>query len=359
MDSRQTIEKLKSKIVRRALMKSLFVAFTAGCVANLIIAAIAYYNGGGYFWIGFIALAVVTAALTPVVYKFRFRPNAVTIAREIDSLGLEERMITMRELEGDDSTIAIFQREDTFKALNAVDEKLILMSVPIWLVIVVSITLALSLATSTVSVLAANGVIKRGGDVIEDIIGPDPVYFELNYETDGNGIIEGDIFQLVKQGDDAESVFAVADDDWIFAGWSEAGEPWSPSSVRGVDVDPFRQDKNVNGDTTYVAHFIRADNGADEDPDHLGFMEANDATDKPPEEGEGQSQRPSGDQEPEPGGIGGAYFPHNQVYDGETYYGGETFVDAYQDAVEALDGDNDIPDERKRLVVDYYDIIEK
>ncbi|MBO4572744.1 MAG: magnesium transporter [Clostridia bacterium] len=352
--------KFTSRIKRKAWLKAGLIALSFAALVGIAIAIVAYYFGGAYFWVGIIASLVAAAVLTPIFYRWKFRPSELEIAREIDSVGLEERMITMHELKNEQTIIAVKQREDALKTLSKVSERVLKDRVPRLFVIIACVALTLFAGTNVLSALAYSGVIKRGDQVIEDIIRPDPIYFEVSYEIDGEGIIDGNIFQLVEQGKDAEEVCAYAFEDWVFAGWSEKGQPWSPltSAKNSKDV-PFRIEKNVNESVTYIAHFVKVENGADFDPD-AGEGEADDADDKPPKFGNGeeQSQQQGETEEGDPKG-GGRYVPHNQIYNGETYYGGDTYRGAYEETVESLEEDDEMPDERKRLVLDYYDVIEK
>ena len=355
----ETYKKLIKKIYLKAWLSSFVYALVFGCAANLVAAAITFYNGGKLYWIGFVVAFVVAAFLTLIFYRFKYRPTSLDIAREIDTLGLEERMITMDELKGETSYMAQIQREDAMRVLNKVNDKLMRITIPTALIIALSAVFAVSASMSVLSVLAASDVISGGGDIIADVTKPEPVYFELSYETDGSGFIEGDVFQVVESGFDGAPVLAVADDEWIFAGWSEKGEPWSPTVAdkRG-DSDPYRIDKKVVENAVFVAHFIKTENGDDFDPDGGGDSEADDADDKPPEEGVGQADDQEATSYEDGGTGGGKYVPHNQVIDGETYYGGDTYRAAYEDAMESLEED-DLPEDRKRLVSDYYDLIEK
>ena len=96
---------LKSAIY--ALVFALSVSFLAAfCVWFFVLPAWG-------LWLIIAGTGVLTfSAVLPLLYFLRFRPTERKTAREVDRLGLEERTVTMLELENDDSFIARRQRDD-------------------------------------------------------------------------------------------------------------------------------------------------------------------------------------------------------------------------------------------------------
>ena len=118
----------------------------------------------------------------------------------------------------------------------------------------------------------------------------------------------------------------------------------------GVE-NPYRTESDVSKNMTLTAIFEEMneviDKGEEDDPDDANDKpsdsEGGDPT--PPSEGDDQGSNSTAEQ--------------NQVIDGNTYYGGSTFENAYQEAQEALEGNGEIPDELKDIIEDYYNAIKK
>ena len=82
-DPHKAAARLTSAIKRRALIKAGLVALSFAALVGILIAATSYYFGGAYFWAGIIASLVVAAVLTVVVYRWKYRPSELEIAREM------------------------------------------------------------------------------------------------------------------------------------------------------------------------------------------------------------------------------------------------------------------------------------
>ena len=123
MDAKKIFEKYYSRLALEGFLKALILGLIFGFAAEFIVAFatwMASYNG---LWISIAAGVAVAAGMTALFYFKKFRPTAKQIAKRVDRLGLEERLITMTELEGDDSYIALRQREDAQKKMREVEAK--------------------------------------------------------------------------------------------------------------------------------------------------------------------------------------------------------------------------------------------
>ena len=67
--------------------------------------------------------------------------------------------------------------------------------------------------------------------------------FSINYETDGNGTIDGNANQTVEYGENATAVIAIPNEGYRFVGWTDGLETVA------------RQERNVNADITVTATF--------------------------------------------------------------------------------------------------------
>lgn len=107
------------------------------------------------------ARVAAIAAFVPIFYYKKFRPTTKDVARRIDRLGLEERIITMTELEKDESYIAMRQREDAKRKLGAVDAKQIRFRFSTAAAVVAAICAVLGVSMTTVTDLERAGRSSR------------------------------------------------------------------------------------------------------------------------------------------------------------------------------------------------------
>ena len=100
MEAKKHFEKHFSKLKSEALVRSLLAALIIGFVAGFVAAVITWFTNLNGLWISIAALVVATAVAAPIFYAKKYRPTALRSARRIDRLGLEERLVTMVEYEG-------------------------------------------------------------------------------------------------------------------------------------------------------------------------------------------------------------------------------------------------------------------
>ena len=112
MDPKKYFKKYHTKLKLEAILKSLLLGLIIGSSAAFVMAATAWFVGFNGLWIAIGILVAVTAASTTLFYLKKFKLTAEGNARRLDRYGLEERLITMVEYDGDDSYIAKAQRED-------------------------------------------------------------------------------------------------------------------------------------------------------------------------------------------------------------------------------------------------------
>lgn len=339
------------KLNREAFLKAFLCALFVGFVAVFVSAAVIWFTGFKHFWISAIVFAVVVGAITPLLYFKKFKPGKKDVAKRVDELGLEERMLTMHELEGQTSFIAVKQREDALRALKTVNAGFIKLAISLPLIIAVIISGVFGVGMTTVSALSATDTVPPGSEVI--IPGGDDELqeYEVIYEVKegGEGEIfgltdEGGIYQIVIEGMDAAPVIAIPEDGYVFEEWSDG---WA---------DPVRQDKFVTSSFTVYAIFAVGvpSDGEQQESDEEG----DEASDKP-STGSGNGKTDGGKPKPGSGAGGGKYEPNNQVIDGETFYGGETFEDAYEQAIEETNNDSNLTDKDKDNIGGYLEGIRK
>lgn len=325
------------RLAKEGIMKSLLCGLIVGFSALFLSATVFWIVGVKQVWIVAIVFAVAVGIATPLFYYKRFKPTTKKIAERVDALGLEERILTMTELEGDTSYIAMRQREDALNALKTVHAGLVPLAISTSLIIATIVSGGGGALMTTISVLAANNVIKSGLEIVNPSVDETAKDFEVLYEIEeGEGEIVGDAFQLVTEGEDAMPVMAVPEDGWAFVEWSDGSE------------DPYREDLNITKDLTIYAVFGQLQEGDGEDGD-----EGDEAGDQPKEgEKEGENE---GDGE----NAGGEYVSNNQVIDGETTFDDAIYENAYEDALNDMNESGDYSDEEKDVVGGYFDSVKK
>ena len=318
--------------LKKALFYSLFISFSTLFVVSL---SFWIFNVKQY-WIAFIAFGVIFALLSVLLF-LKFKPDEKDFYRELDSLGLKQRAITMYEYQNDDSLMATIQRQNAIEHISKVDKGLIKFAIPTLLLVLAISAIILGVGSTTVSALSANGIIKNGRDTIKQVIPQVVPEYDVKYIAKKNGTIEGAKEQVVKEGEDATYVIAIPDDGYVFISWSDGNK------------DPYRHDTNVTKNIEVYATFVTVDEyleltkdpGAPVVPRELGNSS---------DSGDGSGGDSQGD---------GKNEARNQIIDGKTYYGDETFDQYLEQALDSMSQDADLSDESKSLVDDYFDTIEK
>ncbi len=344
MNIKELFDKYYSRLAREGLLKALFCGLIVGFAVDFAVAFLCWYFGAnGVLW-SILALVAATAATTPIFYFKKFKPSVKEIAKRLDSLGLKERMITMTELQQDESYIAQRQREDAKVSLHAMDAKKLRFVFSRAVLVVLGITFLFGGAMTTVSGLTEAGIIKPGKEVIDNIIPDDPTkYITITYSvSEGEGLIEGDDVQIIEVGADCVEVIAVADDGYAFMEWSDGLK------------DPARTDLKLEEDTEFTAIFAPIGEGEGEGEGEGGGGEGQPGSgDKP-----GRSPQPS-EKDGEPNaGANGAYEQNNMVQNGDTYY--RDILESgmyYEQAIKWLETAENVPDDLKEFVQTYFEIL--
>lgn len=389
--SKKLFQKYYARIAKESWLKAVLCGLIVGFSSLLVCSAIFWLIGFRYPWVGFIVFGVATAASTPLFYFEKFRPTIKQIAKRVDELGLEERLLTMQELENDTSYIAMRQREDAKAALATVNAGLVKIKVAISSIVALCLVVPTAAATTIASVLASTGKIASGSEIIQDQL-KDPTYYEIEFVEEGGGMIEGDIFQLVEEGKPIDEVTAVPDDEWYFVAWtweidgeemtfdesdvffvegmvadrplvitavfSELGEGQGSGSGEG---------EGAEGEEGEAGEGDPGDEQAPSDGDSEGEdgegEEGEESEGEEGEESEGEGEDGEGEEGETGDNAGGKESPEkyndkNQIIDGQTYYGDE-YDGALEDAMDDMGKSEEIPDDVKDAIKDYFDNIKK
>lgn len=361
----------RTKIVREGIVKSILLGGSIGLFALALTVLFSWFFGfkeGLYVGLGL--LAACTAAFSPVFYYKRYRPTAKAVAKRVDELGLEERALTMVELENDDSYIAARQREDTHSALRALRSFAApAMVFSVALIVTAAIALLLGASTLTVGALYAADVIPDGMSLVTEEKLPDTYVITYAVGAGGGGSIvmytddwenEQSVLEeiIVTEGEDAPAVLAVEDENYLFVGWSD-----------GV-TEAYRQDRNLSATKKVEAIFMKLEDEAD-GPEKAPFdvpqiyREPSENDDNkepdpnaPPWLGESEGQHQPGDTNGAGPGEQMQSAAGNQVYDGQTFYG-DPYEDEHNSAMDRLGSDDSMSGDLKDGISDYYDSIEQ
>ena len=355
MDFRQYFKEQESKLRLEALIKSALTGISLGGAVGFIVALVGWFTDIPGLWLD-ITVTVVTGIISGVIFYYKlFKPTVMGNARRLDRLGLDERLITMVELEGDDSYMAKLQRQDATERLSTIRKADIRIIIPAVTIVLASISFPLVTAMTTVTALADAGIIMSGDEFIDSITPDEPeINIYVTYEAEEGGTIDGEAEQLVIKGQDATPVLAVADDGYVFIEWSDGS------------TDPYRHDLEILEELELFAIFEWDEEAGEEEGDgDEGEGEGEGDAEAPTEEqgqqsGEGEESEDAEDGDPsdEEGTTDqGKYGEANQIIDGETYY--REILSEYQDKLlEYLEKNRDkLSDEEIKIIESYLDIV--
>lgn len=338
MKPQKHFEKHYAKLRFEAWFFSFLSGLIIGFGCGFVTALITWFTKLNGLILALIVVAGVTLIAAPIFYFTRFRLTAIKNARRLDSLGLEERLVTMVEFEKDDSVIARLQREDAKAELAKVKASSLKIKVKPAMLASFITTFLLVSAMLTVTILSDAGIIPGGDELLEDAVEEaQEEYFSVTYDVEDGGYIEGEDEQLVLKGSNALPVVAVAEEGYVFVEWDDGRSK------------PGREDTEITGDVVYVAIFeLLMDEG-----DEGGDEEGDDSADDPPEENENASQSRPGEDSDSPSSAGGKYEEANQIINGETYY--REVLESYKDLLrERLEKEGDQLTEEERAIIEAY-----
>ena len=341
------------------------------------------------------------SVLFPVLYLKKFKYTEIQLAKRIDDLGLEERVLTMIELKDSNSFIAKKQKEDTLNVLKTVEandlkgkyKKQSFLS--IFSTVLASLVIALSLMFPNIKeIIIAHGepkytievsaeglgfVIdyskyenqslinavskKQEQDEIDKINNKEivelkqfPTAFSnrisVNYrcfeDIDATMVLDGANFEDISyriKSDETHILMALPYKGYVFIGWSDGC------------VSPFREIDNYS--TDLIALFDEVSSVGEDLPDKQKEPGDKDGSDGGESDGIGPEGNGTGKTNNDNNwGDGAKGSPANQVINGETYYG-DIFNQSYQEAVERIKNDTNLTDAQKKAITDYFESIRK
>lgn len=341
------------------------------------------------------------SVLFPVLYFKKFKYTEIQLAKRIDDLGLEERVLTMIELKDNNSFIAKKQKEDTLNVLKTVEandlkgkyRKQSFLSIFSTALASLVITLSLMFPNIRETIIAhgepkytievsaeglgfvidyskyenqslINAVSKKQEqDQIDKINNKETVELKqfptafsnrisVNYrcfeDIDATMVLDGANFADVSyriESDETHILMALPYKGYVFIGWSDGC------------VSPFREIDNYS--TDLIALFDEVSSVGEDLPDKQEEPGDKDGSDGGESDGIGPEGNGTGKTNNDDNwGDGAKGSPANQVINGETYYG-DIFNQSYQEAVERIKNDTNLTDAQKKAITDYFESIRK
>ncbi len=346
-------ETYRKRLKRIGIFKSIMLAFSFAFVSVGIAAGITWIVKTSIFVTLATTLGVGITAFLIAFFLFyfkRFRPTNEMIAKKLDSLGQDERYITMYECQDDMSIMAKLQRSDAKKKISGISPKNLKFSLALPVVLILVIGFVFAAGATTGSVLYGSGIVGSSGIESETTSPSETIEkFVVTYKVyeEGTGTIEGQTTQQVEKGHYTQAVTAVPAENYRFVAWVDKDKNYLANQKNP------RTEINVQEDITIYALFSEKEpNDDDTDGDNTSEGEGSEKPDKGGDGSDSESQ--GGDQGQQGGGISG----------GETGVGHENnnVIDGTQDYKDNFDreslenelADSDLPDDLKDILGDYY-----
>ena len=323
--------KFYNKLRLEGVLKSLIISLIPSLGISLILSLAFYFIEVNLLWISLLSFFIMALILTPALYYIFYRVDEASVARRVDLEGLEERLITMVESKDDDSLMAKYQREDALRHLEEVKSKKIKLKLKKIPLVIMSTLLAISVIIQTLISLSMFGYFPS----FNQIAHPESMIISVKYIYDTGGQILGESIQKIKKGEGTKEVLALADDGYIFVGWSD-----------GLN-NPARIDKELYSDLEIKAIFKELD---------LDLANGSIADNDLPDSSSSGSGDMDGSMDGSMPGASGEYIESNQVIDGNTYYR-DVYEKYLKEALDLLNKGKEIPEWLRLLVEEYFNVI--
>lgn len=373
MKAETQLQRFRKRLATEGILRSALLGFGIALILAAVAAVVCWFVGVNALFVALPVAIVLGAGASALLYFKKYRPTVKSVAAKVDELGLEERLITMAEFEGDTSYIAERQRKDALSALEKVNERLLPVAASAALVVCFAVAFLFGSGATTVSALAAYGVLPDGKTLIEEMNKQPAIDYVVKYKAGEHGSVycadftpdkvelenkgfltsedgkivvknDGSIEIKIPEGEEGKYVFAFPDKGYVFAGWSD-----------GLMV-PYRVDAGDGKVGTVTANFVEGDFDIEAYLKELeGMFKTNsDSVNKP------YDVSYKGDTPTMGGGGNGAGDGSGQnkdeIIDGQTDYG-DVYGDYAQNELDRINNDSSIPDAIKDAINGYFDSI--
>lgn len=286
MTVKDCFEKYRSRMIAEGAIKAVLCGLAVGLGVNAIVAFITWcISGFNGLWLSIGCGLGAWAVAAPLFYMFLFKPTVKQIAERVDKLGLEERAITMLELENDNSVIAGLQREDAKCVINSVGSGSLKISLfgklttaaKAVAITVMAVLVACGVSMTTLTGLADKGII--GTPVPDEPAGVKELKFgSVRYVAQEGGLLIGEeadqlvLVEGVEKDYFAVTVTATPEYGYQFLRWSDQ-EPvyedikagWMIIGQREVPQDPTRTDSFEVGEDGKIKLVAKSNNSSAND----------------------------------------------------------------------------------------------
>lgn len=324
------LNSFKKRVIAENAINAIFLNIIISAVLMIVSSIIVFFIDSKFFYVPLIVFLLALGLGTTITLFARW-PSILDVAHRIDESGFNQQVTTMVEFLGDDSEIAMMQRERVKRLLSEHSSKEVKIKINKKFLISAIVVLAVSfIPIGFVGASNFKGV---------------PQYHEIQkkrmtkraerkiiYSAEEGGRIIGKLEQEIT--DTGKPVYAIPNDGYYFVGWSDGNS------------NQYRIDSNISGTITLKALFRKFKH----DQNVEGISDKN-LPQQEYEEHVFQGDKPS-----HIGGGSGKYEEINQIIDGKTYY--RDVLEKYTNQeLQALANDKSIPEEIRRLIEEYFKII--
>ncbi len=361
----KTLNNFYARLKKEGILKAILFALAVSFAVLLITAGICWFTDFSGYWLCIVLFVLSFGATMPLIYHFKFRPTKKYVAKRIDKLGLDERMLTMVEYEDQDSYIYRRQREDAEKTLQKYNSSLIKFVLSTSLILCASLISFFGVGMTTVYGLSQADILPSGKELVNIITAKPASEYTLVYRLSAKqqefatlyskSCPEGatEITITVKEGENGEVILPVANKGYVFVGWSDG--------YNGV----YRTDKDVQGRVIVTAIFEELNYDIDDDTPGGGKGSDDTGADSQPPadmDSDGNNNNPSDPflEPSDPNGPSNSEYENDQfVFDGKTDYSGAPYKDALDTAADEVSKSTGVDEDAKNGVLDYFDVIGK
>ncbi|MDE6294262.1 MAG: hypothetical protein K2L88_06560 [Clostridiales bacterium] len=380
MTYQQVYKSHHARIVREGVLKAAIFSSIIGLAVAAVIAFATIFTEFNGLWTAIGVGLGVAAVMIPILYFTVFRPTEKSVAESLDRLGFDERVITMLELEGDNSVMAELQRNDAITTLTAVAEnhggKIPIKALPFMQKLAaVGLGTKMLVTTGAVAAVAATTLTLTAMPtqrVKEIFMGTNS--YTISYNAGGHGYITtesggyeydaelarvGKYSVKVDEGKMSERITITAndgiDDEYVFVGWSDDySDEYNAASrtdkaLMGIiataqyEMLNSVKDDDINGENPMMFYPCDAPyppgGGSNDEGNTPPNSENNFENLFPPKMDENTTS-------------GGSPIS-SEVIDGKTDYQ-EYFQQHYEEAMQRLSEGKDIPETLRKLIAAYF-----
>ena len=348
MNQNNHFEMRYKKLTYEALIKALFcglvVAFGVVSVLGVLFWIIGTTNVGLVIGLLCGSLVLVTGGTGAIFYYTKYRPTVQSNARRIDTLGLEERTVTMIEYRNDNSVMANMQRKDAIQALEKVNESSITFQFGKTMLTALAITASIGIAMMTLGLLSALGLLPSMDDIITERQ-ERPEYIPISYIAEDGGYIEGETEQLILSGENADTVVAIPEEGYTFEGWDDGYKK------------PTRTDEKIDHPLVLTAIFLPIDEEGDDEGDPGESGENGEAPgEEEGDNGESSNQGENPGDNPSESGGDPSSRDQNFIIDGTEDNDYKVILEEYarEDVIKFLKENIDRLTEEERAIIEAY-----